>query len=180
MTLSISELALLTRQGAGEVVARHKKLASFRLYAILAPCLELCERCERDPSERHELDKLFAEQPKGDRNRHYIEKGSDIYVLVCRFVFAGTNRTNAIRYSQSLREAAKMQISSAEIEAWLRKNGGVNALYFRRPLEAKTSSARTLRLANSIVFPRDGDFTLTLRWSQDNTFKVLKNVRLSA
>lgn len=171
---SISELALSTRQGAAEVVARHKKLASFRLYAILAPCLELCERCERDPSERAELDRLFAEQPKGDQNRRYIERGSDIYVLVCRFVFAGTNRTNAIRYAQSLREAAKLQIRSSELEAWLRKNGGVNALYFRRPLAAKTSSARTLRLTSSIVFPRDAKFTLVLQWQQDNCFRVLE------
>lgn len=170
---SISELALQTRQSASEVVARHKKKASFRLYAVLAPCLELCERCGRDPAERAELESLFARQPKGERNRRYVEKGSDIYQLVCRFVFCGTNLTNATRYAQALQQATDMQIRSPELEGWLRENGGVNALYFRRPLRYRSSTARTLRLASSITFPRDRDFTLTLRWTNDNAFKVV-------
>lgn len=170
---SVTDLAIQTRQNAADVVARHKKLASYRLYAILAPTLEVCERCERDPKERAEIDRLFAEQPLGDQNRRYVESGSDIYVLVCRFVFAGTNRSNAIRYAQALREAAKLQIGSGELDGWLRKNGGVAALYFRRPLASRTSSTRTLRLDRSITFPRDKPFTITLRWGTDNAFCVV-------
>lgn len=103
----------------------------------------------------------------------YVEAGSDIFVLVCRFVFAGTNRANAIRYSQCLREAVKLGIEAKDLAAWLRQNGGVNALYFRRPLESRTSTTRTLRLARSVTFPRDKPFTLTLQWGTDNAFRVL-------
>ena len=170
--ISVTDLALKARGQASEVVIRHKKRASFQLYSVLAPCLELCERCERDPAERAELERLFAAQPR-EGNRRYVERGSDIYVLVCRFVFAGTDRSNAMRYSQALREAAKLQIRSGELEAWLGKNGGVNALYFRRPLTTRSVSTKTIRLARSITIPRDRGFTVTLLWSQDNTFRVL-------
>lgn len=171
---SVTDLALQTRQNAADVVARHKKLASYRLYAILAPTMEVCERCERNPQERAEIDRLFASQPRGDQNRRYVERGSDIYVLVCRFVFAGTNRSNAIRYAQALREAAKLQIGSGELDEWLRKNGGVAALYFRRPLESRSSSTRTLRLDRSITFPRDKMFVITLQWGTENAFRVIE------
>lgn len=173
MTPSVTALAMDARQSAADVVARHKKLASFRLYAVLAPCLEICERCQANPAEMAEIESLFRQQPH-DGNRRYVEAGSDIFVLVCRFVFAGTNRTNAMRYSQCLREAVKLGLTSADLEAWLRQNGGVNALYFRRPLASATSSARTLRLARSITFPRDKPFTLTLQWATDNAFRVLE------
>jgi hypothetical protein len=174
---SIIDLVQQTRQQAGEVVARHKRHSSFRLYDVLAPCLAICERCERDPDERAEIDRLFAEQPKVGQNRRYVEKGSDIYQLVCRYVFAGTYLTNATRYAQALREAAKMQIRSADLATWLRHNGGVNALYFRRPLAALAVEMKTLRLTEPVRVQRHKAFSLTLRWQPDNTFKVLAGVQ---
>lgn len=172
MKPSVTSLAMDARQAAAEVVVRHKKHASFRLYAVLAPCLEICERCQANPADLAEIEALFRQQSH-EGNRRYVERGSDIFVLVCRFVFSGTNRTNAIRYSQCLREAVKLGVAANDLEAWLRANGGVNALYFRRPLASETSSARTLRLARSITFPRDKPFTLTLQWGTDNAFRVL-------
>lgn len=168
---TITELAVRTRKDASEVVQRHKKRASFQLYTVLASCLELCERCDQHPIERIELERLFESQPH-EGNRRYVESGSDIYVLVCRFVFAGTHRTNAIRYSQALREAVKLQIRSGELEQRLRQNGGINALYFRRPLTIESVSTKTLRLARSITVPRGRPFTLTLQWTAENTFQV--------
>lgn len=173
MKPTVTSIAMDARQAASDVVARHKKLASFRLYAVLAPCLEVCERCQTNPTDLAEIEAMFRQQPR-DGNRRYVERGSDIFVLICRFVFSGTNRSNAIRYSQCLREAVKLGIGSADLEVWLRQNGGVNALYFRRPLASSTSSARTLRLSRSITFPRDKPFTLTLQWGTDNAFLVMK------
>jgi hypothetical protein len=177
MTLDIATFAIQTRDRASNIVARQgQKKTSFELYAVLAPCLELCERCLRDPAEQAALDRLFADQPKGKRNRHYVEKGSDIYLHVARFVFCDgeRNRNNAWRYSVALREAAKSQIGSEDLAAWLKDNGGVNALYFKRPLDIVHVTTKALRLARPITYPRDRPFTLTLRWTRDNAFDVLK------
>lgn len=170
---SISNLARQTREDAEEVTQRHKKLSSFRLYAVLAPCMELCERCERDPAERAELDRLFAEQPK-EGNRRYVEKGSNIYQAVCRYVFHNTDGTNTNRYAQALNEAAKLQISSRDLEDWLKENGGVNALYFRRPLSVRVTELKVLRLNRSVTFSRDTPLRLVLQWQTDNTFKIIE------
>ena len=66
--VTISELAMQAKADAALVVDRHvnpsQKKASLALYGVLGSCMLLCERCERDPAERAELDRLFAEQPK--------------------------------------------------------------------------------------------------------------------
>lgn len=172
----ISSLALDVRSKAALVVDRHinpsQKQASLALYAVLASCKEICERCEYDPAERAELERLFLDQPR-EGNRRYVERGSDIYVLVCRFVFTETDRSNAMRYAAALREADKMRIRSSELARWMKDHGGVNALYFRRPLHARYVKTKALRLAEQIQFCRDRPFTVTLRWRDDNTFEVV-------
>ena len=173
MAETIVDLARRVRAEADDVVVRHKKLASFRLYALLAPCLELCERCGRDPVERDDLHALFMSQPH-EGNRRYVERGSDIYTLVCRYVFNGTSGTNIWRYACALREASKLQIGSGQLEGWMRDNGGINALFFRRPIEMRTTCLKTLRLDRAAAMPRDHAFTLTLRWQTDNSFQVEK------
>lgn len=173
----IVKLAMQARDAATLVVDRHtnpsQKAASLALYSVMARCMELCERCERDASERAELDRLFDDQPKTG-NRRYVEKGSDIYVFVCRYVFTDTDRTNAMRYAAALREASKMQISSAELAEHMKTNGGVNALYFRRPLDARLVKTKCLRLAETITFSRDAELTLRLSWRDDNSFVVIE------
>lgn len=177
MTATITELALRTREAAAAVVDRHvnpnQKKSSLALYDVLGSCMALCERCERDPAERDEIGRLFAEQPHQNVKGRWVEKGSDIYVLVCRFIFTDTDRTNAMRYACALREASKMQIGSRDLPTWLGTEGGINALYFRRPLDARTVKTRTLRLAATIAVSRDDAFRLTLRWKDDNSFVVL-------
>lgn len=171
---TIIELAIQTRNSANSVTIRHKKKSSFELYAVLADCMEICERCLLNPEQRGELEQLFHAQDKGSQKRRYVEKSSDIYQLVCRFVFAATDRNNCNRYAHALREAEKLQLNSSRLEKWLAINGGVNALYFRRPLVSNSVYTRALRLNQSILIDRHKEFTLTLRWRNDNTFDVLK------
>lgn len=174
---NITQLAIQARRDAALVIDRHtnpsQKAASLALYGVLASCMELSERCHRDPAERAELEKLFGEQPKAG-NRRYVEKTSDVFVLVCRFVFTETDRTNAMRYASALRQAAELQIASSDLLDWMKANGGVNALYFRRPLDARNIKTKCLRLAEQIEFSRDEPFTLTLSWRNDNTFAILR------
>lgn len=173
----IIALAMKARQEASLVVDRHtnpsQKHASLALYAVLGSCMSLCERCQNSPAERKELEALFEQQPKTG-NRRYVEKGSDIFVFVCRFVFTSTDRTNAIRYACALRQAHEKHIKSADLADWMKKNGGVNALYFSRPLDARQVKAKTLQLAEQITFSRDHPFTLTLSWRSDNRFEVIE------
>lgn len=172
---SISDLAAAVREQATEITSRHKKQASFRLYAVLAQVMEVCERAERDPAERGELDRLLREQPH-EGNRRFVEKGSDIYTLVCRYVFHGTpNRANLYRYAEALRQAFQIQVGSDTLAQWLGTNGGINALYFRREVVKKPARLRVLRLLEPIEFPRDKEFVLTLRWTDQNAFQVLGN-----
>jgi hypothetical protein len=170
--LSISDLVMQTREQAEEITARHKKLSSFRLYAVLAPVMEVCERAGRDPSERAQLEKLLSTQPH-EGNRRFVEKGSDIYTVVCRYVFHSSgNRANLYRYAEALRQAAAIQVGSSILAHWLRHNGGINALYFRRDAVRKPARLKVLRLLETIEFPRDRPFKLTLEWTDQNAFKV--------
>lgn len=168
---------LLDVQGAArQIVDRHtnpgQKKASLALYGVLADCLALVEACDRDPLVEEEMRAMFAAQPK-EGNRRYVEKGSDSYIYVCRFVFTSTDRTNAMRYAAALREAHKLQVRSMDLVAWMKQNGGVNALYFRRPLEAREVRLKALRLSRQITVSRHAPFSLTLRWKDDNSFEVI-------
>lgn len=172
----IIRLAMKARADAVLVVDRHtnpsQKAASLALYNVMGTCMELCERCT-DPEEKQRLHALFLEQPKTG-NRRFVEKGSDIFVLVCRYVFTETDRTNAMRYASALREASKLNLSSADLPEHMKKNGGVNALYFRRPLNACRVKTKCLRLSTTIDFSRDKPFMMILRWRDDNTFEVIE------
>lgn len=173
MVTTITELAGCARSAAEqEVTYRHKKKASFRLYGVLAQCMAICERCQLNDQDLTELKELFASQPPDEGNkRRYIEKGSDVFLLTCRYVFHGSYLTNASRYAHCLRQAAKLQINSSDLANWMRNNGGINALYFRRPLDRGQMRIKCLHLTRTIEFPRDGsEFTIHLRWNQDNTF----------
>lgn len=169
-------LIMKTRSDANILIERHtnpsKLGAALTLYDVLSSCLLICEKCLYDETEYRKIETLFQEQEKTG-NRRYIEKGSDIYVLVCRYIFTNTDRTNAMRYASTLREAAKRQISSEQLVSYMKNNGGINALYFSRPLSERSVKTKTLRLADQIQFSRDKPFRLTLEWKDDNTFKVL-------
>lgn len=170
--MSIIELAHECREAAETVLRRHQKLASFDLYRVLAKCMELCDACRSSNTAQDELRGLIAAAaPTG--NRVYVEHGSDEFTLCCRYVFHGdTSRANVCRYAHALREARKLGLTPGELFAWLAGNGGVNALYLRRPLTAATASAKVLRLDRSVTFPKNGRFVLVLERGADNVFTV--------
>lgn len=170
----IAALAKECRAAARAVISRHQKLASLDLYRVLSRTMALCEAASLSNSAQDDLRDLIAAEP-GERNRAYVERGSDIYTLACRYVFMGDeSAANICRYAHALREAEKLGVHSAELFDRLRDQGGVNALYLRRPLKAQFASAKMLRLDRSVCFPKHGSFTLSLRRSADNVFTVLE------
>lgn len=154
-----------------------KRKTSFELYALLADCMALAERCTSDRAAFDEMRGLVAQQPH-DGNRRYVEMCADAYQLVCRFVFAdlksrGAERSNASRYAMALREAAKIGVKSADLAAHLRDGGGINSLFLARPLAARSVTTRMLHLTQSITAPKDEEITLTLRRISDGRFDVI-------
>lgn len=179
---NIRSLIDAARAAAVVVTGRHQKKASLELYAVLARCAEICERCAASPADLVELTTLFDAQDRGERNRRYIEDGSDINIRVARYVFeADDNRANVYRYSIALREAARRGVRSSEMAFWLRTNGGINALYHTRPAQRVNLSTRCLRLSESIEVPAVGSFTLTLERLPHNVFRpVVASIRDAA
>jgi hypothetical protein len=150
-----------------------KRHSSFALYAFLADCMALAERC-REQAAYDELRQAVAERECAG-TREFVQFKSDEYLLVCRHVFVSkgeTNRNNASRYAIAMREAAKRQINSAGLEEWLRKNGGINALVLDRTDTTRSLSMKTLYLSASITVPRNEWFTLSLRRRPNGIFEV--------
>lgn len=170
--LSIVELADKVATAAQAIVSGRR--TDFRLYAILAGCLEICERCG-NPDEEARIRQWHASRPvPNGKNRHYVERGSDIYQVVCRAVFGdGDCSANVNRYAISLRIASQQQIRSGMIVEWLKRNGGVNGLYLRRPLAAVTVKTKCLRLTSQIEIPKGRPFTLTLKRTATNEYQVV-------
>jgi hypothetical protein len=144
------------------------------LYALLAKCLAICEKVQR---ERREDDlreavrvrvNIRGQNNKG-KGRRYAENGSDAFVLVCRYVLSGDAR-NSYRYAVTLREASKRQISSDDLQEWLTENGGVQAIFLTRPLEAKSARCKIFHLTESIEYPKAGEFTITLAYDGRGRF----------
>jgi hypothetical protein len=172
---ALSDLVARACQSADIATSLHAGNAREALYDALGASAVICRVCSFDEAQFEELRALIAAQPRGDdKNRRYVERGSDVYTRVCRYVFTGTNYTNTCRYAHTLREAEKAQIKPDDLAGWLAKNGGVNALYYRRPLHDEEVATKTLRLTRKIVFPRHSDFTLTLRWTNQNTFEPIE------
>lgn len=178
MTTTVAEEAVRLRgiADAGPIGKRH---SSFELYALLAGCMALAERC-RDPEEYETLRMAVAMRGGNGGPRRYVERNSDAYTLVCRFVFddhdkgvrKSTDRSSSSRYAHTLREADRLGFDSRSIYDQLRHHGGVNALFLLRPLEARTCTLKTLYLAKAITVPKHGEFTLTLSRNSDGSFAV--------
>lgn len=150
-----------------------KRGANSELYSALVLALQAAELCIADIEQDVALGKAVAELPKGNKNRQYVERGSDAYQRVCRYIFWGEEHTaNINRYAHALREAGKQGVRSDQLLAKLRA-GGVNQFYLRRPLRAETISTRCIRLARQITHDKSATFTLTLRRNDDNSYAVL-------
>ena len=94
---------------------------------------------------------------------------------MCRYVLADVDGRNShYRYAVTLREAAKRGIAGADLVSWLGENGGVNALYRPTTMKADTNQTRQIYLNQRITFPREGEFTITLRHDGKGFFDVVQ------
>lgn len=174
--LSVAEQAYKVRKLA-EAGPVGKRKTSFELYDVLAQCAALAERCAKG-NEFSELRALVAQQPT-TQNRRYVEKGSDEYILVCRFVFgelksSSANRSNASRYAHALREAKKQGIMSNGLAQHLSMSGGINALFLHRPLAATSVTTKTIHLTESITVAKGQEVRLVLKREPDNRFSIIE------
>jgi len=174
MAGDVVAMARACREAAEAVIRRHQKLASLDLYRVLTQSLELCEAALATNSGQDELRQLVAADAETGRRR-YVERGSDVYTTACRFVFSGDEcHANMCRYAHALREASRLGLTSATLFEHLKSEGGVNALYLRRPLSALTKTLKIVQLDRSITVPKSGRFTLTLERAPNNVFAVIE------
>lgn len=159
------------------VLARHKRHSDMQLYKVLADCMEITEICLSEPKEYDVLNTLIQKLPIIEgKNRHYVERSSDIYQRVCRFMFHGEqNNSSTNRYAHCLREAARQGIKAKKLVEEL-SHGGVAKFFLRRPSQTREIDIRTkcLYLDRQIKHSRRATFILTLKREQNNIYKVLK------
>lgn len=169
MTLD-DEIADLKRRSKFFVNQRRKDAG---LYSVLADCLALCERVAGTP----ELERIRAATvaaQRADGKRAYFERDPDVYLIVGRAVFEPeANRAASWRYTATLREAAKRGLRSTDLVVWLKENGGINALFRGRPVEARTATTKTLHLKSPVTVPKEGRFSLTLARDARGFFDVV-------
>lgn len=148
--------------------------ANTELYDALVLALTAAELCIRDVTQDLALGRAVAELPKGNKNRQYVERGSDAYQRVCRYIFFGEEHTaNINRYAHALREAGKQGVLSSALLGRLR-DGGINQFYLARPLSADTVATRCIRLDRQIEHTKSATFTLTLKRKADNSYEVIE------
>ena len=151
-----------------------KRGANSELYSALVLALKASELCIEDIEQDEALGRAVAELPKGDKNRQYVERGSDSYQRVCRYIFFGEEHTaNINRYAHALRQAGKQGVRSHELLKRLRA-GGVNQFYLKRPLRTDKISTRCIRLDRQITHEKAAPFMLILRRDDDNTYAVVE------
>jgi hypothetical protein len=160
------ELAACRAMAGGDLLRRMPRAD---LHALIARCMAIAERCERDQDELSALHAAVRVVGNGATGRRYVETETDSYLIVCRYVFA-QDRGRGWRYAAVMREAAKRQIGSAGLPQWCAMNGGMNALFLSRPLDRKTVSSKTIRLTEAVAMPKHGSVTLTLRRMPDGLF----------
>jgi len=144
------------------------------LYEVLADCMAICEQAEAAGMvETLKKDFLIKRQSEAT-GRVYFETDPDVYLVVGGLVFEPeVNRAACWRYTATLREAAKVGIAAADLTDWLRRNGGINALFKGRPVQARTARTKTLNLNTQVAVPNDSPFTLTLRRDSRGFFDVI-------
>lgn len=159
---------------ARALMPMRKRGANSELYNALVLALQAAELCIADIEQDIALGKAVAELPKGNKNRQYVERSSDSYQRVCRYIFFSDEHTaNVNRYAIALREAGKQGVRSQELLTRLRA-GGVNQFYLKRPLHADKISTRCIRLDRQITHEKRAVFALTLRRNDDNSYAVIE------
>jgi hypothetical protein len=87
-----------------------KRGADGELYEALVLALRAAEMCIANIDHDIELGRVIASMPRGEKNRQYVERGSDAYQRVCRYVFFGEEHTaNINRYAIAIREARQIR-----------------------------------------------------------------------
>lgn len=158
---------------ARALMPMRRRGANSELYSALVLALQASELCIADIEQDIALGKAVADLPKGNKNRQYVERGSDAYQRVCRYIFFGEEHTaNINRYAIALREAGKQGVRSGMLLEYLR-NGGVNQFYLKRPLHSESISTRCIRLERQITHEKAATITLVLRRKDDNSYAVL-------
>jgi hypothetical protein len=149
-----------------------KRRSDADLYVVLSECLAICETAEAE-GQTDALKQRYLRGKEGS-NRRYFERDADVYLIVGRIVFEHeSNRAACWRYTATMREAAKLDISAGELPGWLLANGGINALFRTRPVTARTCKTRTLHLTKAIEVNKSGAFTVTLRRTATGFFDVV-------
>ena len=146
------------------------------LYGVLAECLSVCEEVLRDGLGAELRDAITNETGvKYGTGSRRVKPTSDVYNLVCRYVFGDREDYSSLgKYAQTLRAAAQRQIGSSELEQWLCDNGGARALYLTIKVPRTDMTRVTLNLNTPVTFPKDEAFTLVLRYDGKGFFDVLQ------
>lgn len=166
-------------QGVARSTPLGHRSPKYQLYELLGECMDLAYRAEGNPTEEAELRQLVRGDNRHNKKGRWVEKDSDTYLLVCRFVFYDPGRATAERgtgwrYATVLREAAKRQVTPSELAQYLRENGGMNALVQTRPVETQEVTTKTLLLDRAITVRKGQPFTLTLKRLPDNRYEVIE------
>lgn len=182
MTVAATEALRLRREAEAGPIG--KKRSSFELYSLLRKCYWLAEVCARDKAEEAELRRLVSEQPKGDRNRRFVEHGSSVFLAVARFVFSheggSADRSNASRYGMAMECAHDKRLDPIEFERRLREEGGIRAFRKRREPVPATAWIKQLELTRAVEAPLGGLISLTLRRLDDGRFEVVHHEKEKA
>lgn len=147
-----------------------------QLYGVLAECLAVCEEAIRD-NQFAELKENITKETgaKHGTGSTRVKPTSDIYNLVCRYVFGGRQDYSSLgKYAQTIREAANRQISSSKLEQWLCDNGGARALYLTIKTPNPGMTRVTLNLNEPITFPKDANFSIVLKYDGKGFFDVVQ------
>ena len=147
--------------------------ANAELYNALVLALRASELCLADIEQDTALGRAIAELPRAGKNRQYVERSSDSYQRVCRYIFFGEENTaNINRYAIALREAGKQGVRSDNLLEYLRK-GGVNQFYLKRQLISDVIATKCIRLGRQITHRKADAFTLVLKRNDDNSYEVV-------
>ena len=169
---------IIAKSPVAQLMKRHKREHDMQLYRVLSDCLAISEICLKDMNEYEVLNGLIKKLPKVEgKTRQYVEKSSDIYQRVCRFMFHGEEHTaNTNRYAHCLREAAKQGIKSDKLIDEL-SQGGVNKFYLVRPSQSSRERivrTKCLRLEQQIEHYKSDRILLTLKRNSEGFYAVLK------
>jgi hypothetical protein len=156
------------------IVPIKKRGANLHLYRALVATMQICEICQSDEKELVVLNLRLNElSPLPGHNRIYVEKKSDLYQRVSRFVFYGDEHTaNINRYAIAVRRAHQQGIKSDMFFDDLNK-GGVNKYFITRPLSNHFISTKCIRLDSPITHEKQKEITLRLVRLPENVYKVL-------